>query len=777
MVIEKVVAGVVTPLAGATIYDYDPITFQVVGNVLSVYTNQSLQLTVTDSSITAAGRPGLYFAVAGGVASTYYGRVWDFTVPVATPGLYVKYTTPRSGGVQAAGSVAPVGVAPRSASGGVQSGGSSAPALAYGAVPPSGGVQAAGSSAPAGVGGPVVGSGGIQIGASPGPGFGAYDTFTDASGTPLPSHVPDSGGVWTEHVAYPSAVITITPTNTIALTTGTPGMAYHSSTPLADTDVSGTFVLASGQGNNNLLRVSLVGRLSTTANTCYRASVGDKNFYTGSTFVPGVGIEKVVGGTLTVLGSTVRYNGGVLTLRMVGSTISILEDGVTIASVTDSSIPGPGRSGVYFFGTSTYTGGGQIHMEVDNFASGGDPGRLWSVYGPSASGGVQAAGSTATITTWLASASGGVQAGGLGAQVATYALVPESGVQVGGFVNYVAQSAGKPGGGIQTSGSAVPFKVFGYAPTGGVQVAGSGNLGNAFVVIVSGGIQASGSGGGLQFTYGNRSTGGMEAAGYGGLTKIYPYVGTGGVQSAGSFVAVSALHGSVSGGVQISAMAMANPASGGQYTVAASGGVQVAGHGAIPGFTYQIYANAGDGGVIYRLRPFHRQHDRTDMDVQPVDGSRRLEVRRPRQSGRVPGEEPGCLCDDQSGRVRGRYFHPTGGTPEPDGHPRRRRRHPGRLGLSRALAGRQRIPCVRGRRNPRLRHPGRHRPAWTPSGPPRGRPDGTCGRSDLHGRRPCVQRDGGGAEHGDRPGHRRRHGSGAGGRPDHIDRPKRLVRG
>ena len=487
-------------------------------------------------------------------------------------------------------------------SAGVQSSGSASSYLSISAAR-SGGIQAAGAATYQAVGIRNA-SGGLQVSASPGPGGGGaivFDSFTGANNSSLVTHTPDSGGSWILHPVYVDNAIggvTVSLINNQATsyTPSDPALVFHSQTPpSADYDVSATFNVDEGGG----IQSAICGRVSPTADTYYRANVSPGAYWDGSSSVMGVTLEKIVTGDWYVLSDAAPYNGGVLTLRMAGATISVLEGASVLISVTDSDIAGPGRAGMWWQYGSMFPDGSGPWAYIDNFTvpGAGGPSRLYVDYHTRQTAGVQSSGSAFSVETWIVTASGGVQSSGSSTHGVIYKPAYSGGIEIAALVNYVAQSAGKPGGGIQSSGSATPFKTLGYNASGGVQASGGVLFGNSYVMATSGGVQSSGAAT-LRSTYVNAFTSGAEVAGHAGPPNVYPYIATGGLQSSGATGAYAAFNWPVSGGVEISARAMASPLSGGVYTASPSGGLQLSGHGNIPGVTYHIYANQGDGGPI-----------------------------------------------------------------------------------------------------------------------------------------------------------------------------------
>lgn len=104
----------------------------------------------------------------------------------------------------------------------------------------------------------------------------------------------------------------------------------------------------------------VVGRINTSADTAYFArhtTVGEQ-----------WQLFKVVAGSSTQLGTPLSATPTIdqvyrLTLRMIGSAISVLLDGVVIITATDTAITAAGMAGLRVSGTASNSAG----LHLDNF--------------------------------------------------------------------------------------------------------------------------------------------------------------------------------------------------------------------------------------------------------------------------------------------------------------------------------------------------------------------------------------------------------------------------
>lgn len=164
------------------------------------------------------------------------------------------------------------------------------------------------------------------------------DTFTDTNGTAIASHTPDVGGAWNT-----SGGITIQ-SNQLICGQFNSGHPYNSTTSMASADYE---VLAdvvwSVAADGNADMAGVIGRFNTAASDYYCAYYNT----TGASWH----LSKFISGGETSLGtSAMTYVQGqthALTLRMQGSTITMLVDGTSLVSVTDATLTLKQNVGIY----------------------------------------------------------------------------------------------------------------------------------------------------------------------------------------------------------------------------------------------------------------------------------------------------------------------------------------------------------------------------------------------------------------------------------------------
>jgi hypothetical protein len=182
------------------------------------------------------------------------------------------------------------------------------------------------------------------------------DTFTGASGTTLTAHPGETGATWTKHGSSGAGTMALSDANRLRVgTTGGVIIYYSSGTPAGpDYEVFGP-VVAVTAGTTRVIGVT--GRMDTVANTYYAA------FYDGAN--NRWELRAVVAGVVTTLGTFAQamVNGTSyeVRLRMAGSRISLLVDGVERVIVTDTSITAAGRAGV--FGATASTNTTAVHLD------------------------------------------------------------------------------------------------------------------------------------------------------------------------------------------------------------------------------------------------------------------------------------------------------------------------------------------------------------------------------------------------------------------------------
>lgn len=164
------------------------------------------------------------------------------------------------------------------------------------------------------------------------------DNFTGTDGTALDSHTPDTGTSWTRLVGDAGTVMEIASNQLRSDGDLNKGVIYTADATYlsADYDVSCTLV-------------SLVNQL-TKANYLMVRIQDQENMYAvrlnkGTTVCQ---LYKKVAGTWSALGSLFDEpaDGSVIKLEMIGTALKFYDDGVEVASATDTDISAAGKAGV-----------------------------------------------------------------------------------------------------------------------------------------------------------------------------------------------------------------------------------------------------------------------------------------------------------------------------------------------------------------------------------------------------------------------------------------------
>lgn len=190
-----------------------------------------------------------------------------------------------------------------------------------------------------------------------------YDNFTDVNNTLLTAHTGEIGATWTKH-GTGAGFIRIN-TNRIynAGAQFDEAMYYGSGVPqTADYDVEGTVYVASTADS----LISVMGRLSTSANTFYQAfhykeSSGPTNIWALGKRVAGV--STTLGTYTQVLSAAQSYR---VRLEMRGTTLRVYVDDVERISTIDSSITAVGRAGVRVYSDVVPSSSTGLHMDSIN---------------------------------------------------------------------------------------------------------------------------------------------------------------------------------------------------------------------------------------------------------------------------------------------------------------------------------------------------------------------------------------------------------------------------
>ena len=188
------------------------------------------------------------------------------------------------------------------------------------------------------------------------------DSFFDTAGVTIASHTStnitgdaSNGGTWTVHSQFSPNTMQISNANRCKNGSASVNATiYHSAAAGNDCSVKCVIHVFSNTGN-----VGVCGRMATGANTYYRA-----------VFTNGTGWQlfKIVAGSQSQLGSTAGGttltvgNDVNLELKMSGTTISVIVDGTTLITATDSAITS-GVSGIRMNGSTSDSAG----YHIDNW--------------------------------------------------------------------------------------------------------------------------------------------------------------------------------------------------------------------------------------------------------------------------------------------------------------------------------------------------------------------------------------------------------------------------
>lgn len=180
------------------------------------------------------------------------------------------------------------------------------------------------------------------------------DTFTGTDATQLQSHTPDVGTSWTRlwgSIASLDWVITSNQAN--PETSADNGVIYTADATYDSADYYIQWTLVTGPG------------ASTTRATYAFVRIQDQENMYGVRLLGSTGtcqLYKRSAGTWTALGSafTVPANGSVCKLEIIGTTLTFYDDGVSVASASDSDIGSAGKAGL---GSG---GGGELVTSTDD---------------------------------------------------------------------------------------------------------------------------------------------------------------------------------------------------------------------------------------------------------------------------------------------------------------------------------------------------------------------------------------------------------------------------
>lgn len=165
------------------------------------------------------------------------------------------------------------------------------------------------------------------------------DTFTDTDGVQLQSHAPATGTGWTRLWGSSGTLdLVITSNQCVQEEVLNNGVMYTADATYPSADYEVTFTLVGIVALNDRPWYVMV-RLQDQENMYavrLEATATESSLY------------KKVSGTWTALGSlfTKPANGSVCKLEIIGTTLKFYDDGVQIASATDSSLSAAGKAGL-----------------------------------------------------------------------------------------------------------------------------------------------------------------------------------------------------------------------------------------------------------------------------------------------------------------------------------------------------------------------------------------------------------------------------------------------
>jgi hypothetical protein len=383
---------------------------------------------------------------------------------------------------------------------------------------------------------------GSAIGA---PGIFAADTFTGAVDTPLPAHVPDSGGTWTVHPGYAGSAV-LSDLNRVRSNASAPSLFLHSAAPGSpDYDVSADVVPV---GSYTTQIAGVAGRVDPVVNTFYGAryncSIDRWELY------------RVLAGSYMLLGTSawpVLSQSRRLSLRLVGGELKALVDGTAVIVASDAAIGAAGKAGVWFLGSATNASGAHL----DNWQASGGAGL--ACYAPATAGGTG-----------------------------------QGGVGYSGWAFKALAAAG-----MATGGQASAQRKLSALAVGGMSLSGRGSLSWATSATGSGGLAHSG-GKALSVLYAAATSGGLAFGSWGQIVRqVHVDHNSGGVATGGSGDSCSSLATLLGGGVSIGGQARSPE----NHTVTAAGGVFLGGIPALDYTVYYVYMNTGLGGPIDYTTP------------------------------------------------------------------------------------------------------------------------------------------------------------------------------
>lgn len=192
----------------------------------------------------------------------------------------------------------------------------------------------------------------------------AYDTFTDAINTGLANHTGEIGATWTRHPTFSGSSVIETDANRIRESGADNASIFYASGSFATSDytVSATMRWLTAPVNSQF--GGPCGRLVTTVDTMYVA-------FHNSLDPARWELRRHIDGAATILSTlTEAISTGSdydVALRMSGTSIQCVVNGVVKITVTDSQITLAGRAGLRLGSSTIYTPNNTTGRHIDQF--------------------------------------------------------------------------------------------------------------------------------------------------------------------------------------------------------------------------------------------------------------------------------------------------------------------------------------------------------------------------------------------------------------------------
>lgn len=177
------------------------------------------------------------------------------------------------------------------------------------------------------------------------------DTFTDADSTSLESHIGETGATWTRHPSYTAAANSLITGNRVRESDAANTATYYASglPATAEYDVQATLRKLDSRATFS----RIIGRLSTSADTCYLANYRHD--------VEEFRLFRVEAGTFTQIGSFAQSltigQDYVVKLEIRDAAKKVYIDGVERISSSDNVVTAAGRAGIALIGDATGANG------------------------------------------------------------------------------------------------------------------------------------------------------------------------------------------------------------------------------------------------------------------------------------------------------------------------------------------------------------------------------------------------------------------------------------